>query len=45
MWWREREAAHLPAKNPGSMKSLNDGIISKETFDRFNVKRQKALAI
>jgi Cdc6-like AAA superfamily ATPase len=27
------------------MKSLKDGIISKEVFDRFNVKRQKALAI
>jgi hypothetical protein len=27
------------------MKSLKEGIISKEIFDRFNVKRQKALAI
>lgn len=27
------------------MRSLRDGVISKETFDRFNVKRQMALAI
>jgi Cdc6-like AAA superfamily ATPase len=27
------------------MKSLKEGIISKEVFDRFKVKRQKALAI
>jgi len=27
------------------MKSLKEGIISKEVFDRFNVKRQKSLAI
>jgi hypothetical protein len=27
------------------MKSLKEGIISKDVFDRFNVKRQKSLAI
>ena len=27
------------------MKSLKEGIVSKEIFDRFKVKRQRALAI
>jgi len=27
------------------MKSLKDGVISKETFEKFYVRRQKALAI
>ena len=27
------------------MKSLKDGIITKDVFDRFNVKRQKSLSI
>jgi hypothetical protein len=27
------------------MKSLREGIITKEVFDQFNIKRQKSLAI
>jgi hypothetical protein len=27
------------------MKSLKDGVITKETFERFYVKRQKSLSI